>query len=480
MGEWKIMTDDEFAGLVRKGDAKFRVSKVTLFAEGQKFRGHGILIVGKKKFELELEVSPKYQTPEPKRELWKPEHAWKLTGQIEGGLEFCCDQAAPRGKHYSWRSGKGASYIQKLSLECIELVPRKLHKSSFKKAKHPNVEFHAVLPDCAPVFLNAGTNTRVQNDFLGLCGGGSTLDTFIDRDGEYDFALIRKEVDTHIHLKSKSRFHSKSVEDDWRRFYAFLAAVGFTHGFQPWPYRIEYWRGGRKAADRIKVPGVLSKTSHAPFDDGIGYLGNQGRKGAKKSAVRLAAKFFSGETKLSKKLSHLLFLFREAGGASVNFHIKTLAMCSLFEGIVTAIFDELKLEDDINGKNPELEIYQKLRDRLVKRLSKLAMGKKDSPINRLIGSLTRAEPIGVRNKFQTICEHLGLGYEGNMQRHFKAWNNQRHQLMHGTWALKDSDFLDQSLIASAINILVLKLMGYSGQMKANAFAQELKDRYRVI
>src|SRR3954469_11663060 len=167
------MNISEFAKLVRTGDAKFRVTKIILHAEGQKIRGEGLLEIGKDEFELNLVVAPKYPVPDPKREVWKPADAWKLSGLIEGNLKFSCDQVSPIGKQLSWHLGKKVPDIHKLHLHHIELSPAGFDALSktqrdklfggptAKKPKSPKVEFHAVLAGCEPVLLNAGTTTTV-------------------------------------------------------------------------------------------------------------------------------------------------------------------------------------------------------------------------------------------------------------------------------------------------------------------------------
>jgi hypothetical protein len=57
----------------------------------------------------------------------------------------------------------------------------------------------------------------------------------------------------------------------------------------------------------------------------------------------------------------------------------------------------------------------------------------------------------------------------------------RNPLMHGTWhEHNDNDFVHQARIAGAINILLLKLMGYSGKVVAVRFAAENSETYRTI
>src|SRR3569833_2995650 len=113
------MNADEFVSAVRKGDVKFQVTKVLLEAEGQKIRGRGILRVVKDDFEINLEIGQNYQVPDPKRAIWKPADAWKLSGLIEGDLKFVCYQVSPCGVSSSWTIGSKPRHIQRLHLDRI-------------------------------------------------------------------------------------------------------------------------------------------------------------------------------------------------------------------------------------------------------------------------------------------------------------------------------------------------------------------------
>ncbi len=483
------MTADEFATLVRSGKGSIRVSNAVLRAEGCQIRGHGLLKITRKRLALHLEVNSKTAMPKSQKTIWKAEDFWSLSGVIEGDLRFSCKRVSPGRRTEHWKTGKAARTTQVLHLSHLELQTTGWDKLTDaqkrkaiglppgKRAKFPRVVFDAVLTGCEQIFVNAGTDTKIENDFLGKWGS-SSADTFIDRANDYDFAVIKEGDDLHVHLRSKAGFRSKSEDDDRRRFQALLNAVGFTHGVHPWPFRTTYWRDGRKNLDEISSARAVTQTVHRPFDGGLGTTPGRKKKGAQNSPIRIAARFFEKEKGLSEKLSYLLFLCRAGAADSVDMRVRTLPLCSLFEGIVDLLFDHLKLEKELRAKDPQFDYYIRQRDRLCSRLKKFA-AKNNSALQRLAGSLEHAKAFRVKDKFGALCDHFGLNQK-DMNRHFESWAKRRNPLTHGQWDSTIEDFIHQSRIAGAINILVLKLMGFSGRVRAVTVGSDESETYRSI
>jgi hypothetical protein len=483
------MTADEFATLVRSGSGKVRVINVLLNAEGRKVRGHGLLEITAKKLALRLEVSPKTAMPTSQKNIWRPGDFWTLSGVIEGDLRFSCDRVSPGGRTDRWKTGKTMRTTQVLDLSHVDLQTagwdsltdtqkrRAAGLTPGKKAKFPRVVFEAVLVGCPQVFVNAGTDTTIDNDFLGK-RPSSSADTFIDRADDYDFALIKQRDDHHVHLRSKGGFRSRSEGDDRLRFRALLEAVGFTHGIHAWPFRISCWRDGRKVLDQIQAARTVPSSPHAPFDEALGRTLGRRKKGARDSPLRIAARFFESNTAISVKVSRILFLCRASTAKSVGLQVRTLPLCSLFEGTVNLLFDHLKLESELRAKDPQFDAYVRQRDRLCSRLKRFA-GKSNAPLRRLAGSLEHASAFRTRDKFRSLCDHFGLNQK-EMNRHFESWSKRRNPLSHGEWDSDVGDFIHQSRIAGAINILILKLMGYSGRVRAATLGDDPAETYRAI
>src|ERR1700686_216275 len=415
--------------------------------------------------------------------LWNESDFWSVTGLIEGDLKFRSKFVSPTGRHESGRAGRKPRVVQKLHFNPIELLPsrsdaltrarvRRLSRIPNRpKSKRPKVQFEATLLGCAPLFLNAGTTIEIRNDFLGKTSRDWKGDTFIDRARDYGFALIQNGEDLVIPLRSKVPFKSINEESDWQRFRALLNAVGFVHGLHPWPYRIQYWRGGRKVTDQLMTGRAGLKTIHAPFAERIGLSNPIMRKGAVNSPIRIAARFFEKNSETSKQISELLYLFREAGGRSNHLQIQTLAMCAIFEGLVNLLFDVLNLAAKLRQADPNFNEYAALREKLMKLAAEQPGSQNSRVVRRILGSLSGKEAFRVEDKFRAICDHFGLA-ETDMKPHFKAWNAEPHPLSHGKFRSRDTDFRRQGLIAGAINILILKLMGFSGRAQVDIFSDQ--------
>lgn len=487
------MKADELAEIMRKGDAKLRVDRVVVTAGKTTFRGAGLLRVAQKELHLDVTLSGKSIAPGDGKSVWMEEDFWKVRGVIEHSLPFTATHVSP-GK----RSSSGTVFTVTLDFQALELAcPRRSAKKIremrrlFDEAaqkyrssaepptaepaekkpsrKTPIARFFAVFVNCKLLARNTTTCTMRRNPFLGKTTSWKA-DTFVARGREYDVALIKRHGDLHLHFRSKGRYQSKSYAEDRERFQSVLDAIGFTHGFNPWPQRIQQWREGKLVSDRITAPRRLAQTTHAPFDQTLGCSDVP-------PPIHLVTRFFSQRSSLSRKISELLFLFRQAGDEMVHLPVRTLAFCSLFEGFVYLLFDELKLEKKLRKTSSGFDEFLRARDQLAADLKKKGQAG-DQASQRLAGLVSHADAVRVKDKFKVLCEAFGLDYS-QMKPHFEAWYDERNPLMHGTWREhRDTDFVHQARIAGAINILLLKLMGYSGKMVAVRFGAS--ETYRTI
>lgn len=489
------MKADDFAKTVRSGEARLRVDRVVVTAGTTKFRGEGLLVITKSKMQIELTLARNAKLPNEHRTVWNEANLWRLRGVIEHALPFVATHVSSAEHTVS-----GSTTVVTLDFTTLELVERRasakerkeiqrqldilgLHQKEApalavsptsavrRKRKIATARFEAVLVDCKRLAENVVTHTVCKNAFLGKTTHWKA-DTYVACGSDYDVALIQRDGDLHVHFRSKGRYRSRSATEDSQRFQAVLEAIGFTHGFNPWPYRLRQWREGSLKQDWFTAPRRLPKTVHAPFDRALGHS-------SAPPPIHLVARFFSRRSALSRKISELLFIFRQAGEERVHLPVRTLAFCSLFEGLIRLLFDELKLERKLREQRPDFDAFLTERDVLIATLeTKGDAGNLAS--KRLAVVLANADAVRVKDMFYALCEAFGLE-ASRMKPHFKAWYAERNTLMHGTWhEHDDNDFVHQAMIAGAINILLLKLMGYSGKVVAVRFGAEAAETYRTI
>jgi BMFP domain-containing protein YqiC len=258
------------------------------------------------------------------------------------------------------------------------------------------------------------------------------------------------------------------------QYYAFMNALAFIHGTNAWPYRIEYWRAGRKITDQITAASRLAKTSHTAWSIEIGKA-----QWNYPDTVKKVAAFFETNSNLSKEISNILFLFREAD-YRVHSEITTIAMCALFENLVQILFRERKLpktEKMIKTK----ELFQKAKAEVCEQIGQ-QISTKGEGYERLHKMVSDAHPFEIRAMSQAVFESLDLVWSDEIETIFEIWKNARNDLFHyKSRAMRSDDkwkkiLEDESRIAGLINILLLKLFGYSGQMRCSA----IEEKYRQI
>jgi hypothetical protein len=200
-----------------------------------------------------------------------------------------------------------------------------------------------------------------------------------------------------------------------------------------------------------------------------------------REAIKLSTAFFMSEARLAEEVAEILFLFREAGDTGVHGDITTIAVCVLFENLVQTIFRELKILERATAEDAELAAFAKAKAELAEELCQKIRTKGEA-YRRLSSIVQSANPFSIEKIFQAVVRHLNLKWESDMEEVFDTWKLARNRLVHDKRRAEQSEdevresMLNESRIAGAINILALKLVGYSGWMMSSAF----EDKYRQI
>lgn len=490
------MTTEEFIKTVRKGADKLRVDKIVLNTGVAVHQGKGTLHVMPEELKLHmtLETGP---SPEMKQTgIYTKSDHWTMEGIIEDVLPFRCDNVF-EGDWNFYSDWDHRVVTLKFDLNPIDLIPTGADRYSAAEMKqikadlmkqqnlgpvngagagttappavpHPTVQFFAFLKDYPlPTLLCEGTQMIEKNPYLGERPSGR-LDTLRGEIGGFEYAFIkmRDSEDVTVHVNSKPDYVSPSPESDWNTFHSIMMSLAFIQGTHAWPYRIGYWRDGRKITDRITPAQRLSSTVHVPF--------RQLRFNFQE-VMRLAVNFLGTKGKVNDEVSNILFLFREAADyESVHGDVTLIAVCVLFESLVNQLFAELQLADKLLEQSGEAKSFKVAQSEVTGFIKEQADLQRPG-FSRFLGIVKAAQPFTMRERLHAVSDRFGLPWTDRMETVFKTWQKVRDPLVHGKGRTGQTEgesknmLIAHSIIAGAINVLFLKLIGYSGIASTSAF-----------
>ena len=180
--------------------------------------------------------------------------------------------------------------------------------------------------------------------------------------------------------------------------------------------------------------------------------------------IRLGVTFFESPDAFAGEVTEILFLQRQA---EHNGDISSLALCVLFENLVRLMFDYFKLGDELSASDARVILFEQAKKETADWVSQ-QVPLKGTGYERLHTVIVSAQKFTIREIFQGVVQRLGLDWDGEMESVFRTWKTARNPSVHKQErAARTEDelrqsMLDESRIAGAINVLVLKLVGYSG------------------
>jgi hypothetical protein len=494
------MNKKEFLNSIRRPGVKFRADNIVVATGTEELSGKGLLHVEDGHFQLLLTLSGSAPAPEGKTGVVTNADFWTVRGLIEDEIEFQM-RSLPDCTSRNFTFGRGERHILEFSNNRLQLVPcgfdcltnqqqwemqeaarlRANPSAPQEKVQHAapvacpvRVTFQAVLLDFKLLDHNGGTETTTKNAFLGE-SSRSKSDTFHGKLRGWEFGLIERDGDLHVHLVSEDEYQSEGEHHDWLLFSAFLNAIAFTHGQHAWPFTVEHRRDGKLLLDRIQLDNEVAATPHAPFTEALAF-GNAvgGPAWSFREALEKAHVFFSTKSKLARECETILYILREASSRGVPRRITLLSLCSLLESLVRVIYEErIELEKTVETgefQTAKQEILKDLRERNQPRWK------------RLIAILSNAEPVNNRLRFGAVIEHLGLTPQDKWQELYGLWSKFRNPISHRMSQNNDSDpsvqedLLAESKLAGAINCMILKLMNYAGPVRLSTY----EDKYTRI
>jgi hypothetical protein len=420
-----------------------------------------MLIAKEGRFEFTVTLPDGMEPPELRTGSYIQKDFWRMTGIIEDELSFFIPSLPPVSRVHS-RNGKislgfhtnaiemsplGFDELSYDELEALlyrdeeaEEPVQEVKEPAPKDSNECSIEFSGFFRGLELIARNGGTDTIEKNDFLGERKSSALDTTFGSLSENLEFGLVKRVDGVDFHLRSKTGYKSAGKEKDIQIFDAFREAIGFLHGMHPWPETIQYRRDHRLLMDRIRTSEKLAISPHKAFSERIWYNVRVGNCSWDYVAtLALAFHFFRQDSPLSREVRQLLFLAREACRKEVHSRISCIAICSLLESLINAVYES-------------------------------APGFVAPP---------RRPP--AKERFQSVVDRLALKWAGDWDGLFEFWRINRNGLVHrgSDPKIGDSggnDVSVESQIGGAINILILKLMGYSGIVCSSVY----EDKFKTI
>jgi len=363
-----------------------------------------------------------------------------IAGELDGEFAFQCrDIFPPAGG--TFRS-PGTSSIELYSKR-LELVAhgadvltsleldRLLKGARQKKGAGTSFSAHIIFDGPKLRIRDSGSETKRQNDFLGKAVS-STFDTHMFAGEDYEAALIQKDQELHLHVRSKDNARVRRPPALIDRI---VRSVAFAFGFHPWPsfreVRIDHRIYERWICPKFELP----QTFLAPISEALwaSYFGDKNNP-----LYRIIPTVEAGMRKQTRaernRIETLLWHVRSSDFSQLPHSTKMLILCSAMDGLLQVI----------TGTENE-------KDRL--RTDRL---------------------------WRKACEELRLSWEKWMSVIFKLRGRHRHDLSHGRlWVSEDrgfEDFQDYAQLGCAFMTIIAARCGYEGPILADPY----KPRKAII
>jgi hypothetical protein len=465
-----------------------RVSLVELNAETPmgRFTGSGTVSLVEGRYQLEWRLADQEKEEELLKHLnkdWgKPktytkDDIWKMKAETDAGLCFTFGAFPPD----TWRGVNHQVVCFNLEtgrLKVSKPEPDPAAKAAFRaRLREQGIDWddsaastsvpkeilhHATFVGVkSPLCFKSPTTTETTNDFLGKTWQSKNDTWTFEREG-LTFALIQKGDDLNAYLRFKET-ELTPVEQS-ARFSAFLEALGFTHGFRPWPLVREVRHG--LWVDDCEISGgeCLSQMSMAPLSDRLFAFHKESE-----SMVMAAYDFVRTNSPFLKRFRRLHGILCEAHEGTLIRETDLLGLCTVFEGLVGCLFDHHRLKDPTR-KSKAASAFSSAVDAVCEWLKQKhhETGEDhESPWDRLIGLIKSSGYVRTQEKAKALADFYSFPWEGDIEEIMRIWKKQRNPLAHGSGQEEDpletrKMFAAWSRITGAFHRFMLAEMGYSG------------------
>lgn len=465
---------------IRTKNEPLRVDGVIIETGAKKFLAHGTLAVGKSDFRLRLAIE-NGEVPLPTG-VYTPKDFWKISGVIDDETSFTA-HGLPTGTESGFSAvpySRAVFHVHQLSLvkeiteedraarkREIEESLRRLSKILKREFTEPiqtanapiRLSHHARLIRYPLIWKNSGTETKREAP-LGRKSSNSKWNVLHASFANCEFLLTQEGEDCLVDVFPAGEGVIESAQQD-AIFEAFLWAIAFVNARDAWPQETKVTGECSTLKHIVTVPRDTSKSRSPLLNDTACANGADLAK-----ALECATEFFLANPEgIAATVHQLLYLARNAASSSTPHEVGTLALCSIFEGIVDLLdgfhFSNTQSEDEaafLDAKTDLLSACSKLKAALPSHETV-----KTRAYDRFAGMIGAAHFSRFKEKLPRLVAHYGLPWKGCFDLALASWHKHRNPLAHGRLLGCNGDELEsQSRIAGAINLLMAAAMGYKG------------------
>lgn len=361
--------------------------------------------------------------------IMNKEDCVRISGLVDGELFFEA-QVFPVGSRVIHYPGSG---ILELTSEQLHFVPetgdREISTEPTQDAgiysgedicRKSCFSSHSIFRGPELRLRDEGTRIEQTNDFLGKAVS-SSCDTHVFSGKGWEAALIQIQDELHLHVRSQKSV-ATDVNDPLTLVDRVIAAVGFTHGFHPFPLYHEVSIDHCLKARWLSARRELSQSWLAPLGKQARMHSIDGQWREVTSIVPTIADGFRGiPPEKYDQIHTLLWHVLASDTADAPASIKLLIVCSALDGLMKTIGGDL--------------------DNSIKEWKKAA-------------------------------ENVGIPWEGWMSTLMEIRKKHRDSLAHGRfWEFgsesDDSFFTDYPRLGCAFMAIIAAYCGYEGPISAN-------------
>jgi hypothetical protein len=488
----------KFIKHVKKG-TRLRIDEVKITTNVGELTGKGRLHCKDDSFNFRVTLDLGQQVPKLPPGIYGRKDFWSLSGTIEDHLPFKAVMGPLPGtttKNNTIQLRFGCDHIDLEATGWDSLTSREVRRL-INRLEDPEEANEPIDP--------APTGSAVPCDchFKGWLNGFELIDCDVDgihpiEDkfllhlikpnktvlsgslGEFfEFALFEEDDGLEFHLQSKANYKSSGEQEDLKHLNAFLNALGFVFGRHPWHFLLEFRRDGKLILDRVRPNTVLASIRFTPFNDKQFHAARFNKQEwSTRKPISLAYTYFLPHSDESREMSNFLYHFREGAKRQVHTRIAATVLCPFLENLIRNLAHKYDLRANKDS------IFEKVKAQTVEALKLKQSQCTDDVLkpvfDRFIVRCANMDEWDMSQLFRAVTDRFGLAWDPRWKHIYSLWKKHRNLVLHRGNNDPDDDYRGDieisSRIAGAINVLVLKTMGFSGQVRWSAY----NDDYGMI